>query len=40
MSICQWFALCDREATQSVPHPVLGDVPTCDRCASFANGGA
>lgn len=31
--VCEWFALCDRPATVLVPHPVLGQVPTCDRCA-------
>jgi hypothetical protein len=29
---CLWWALCDNEATQTRPHPVLGDVPICDRC--------
>lgn len=29
---CQWFALCDHPATDTEPHPVLGDVPICDRC--------
>lgn len=29
---CQWFALCDHEATGTLYHPVLGDVPICDRC--------
>jgi hypothetical protein len=31
--VCQWFALCDNEAVGTVGHPVLGDVPTCQRCA-------
>lgn len=31
---CRWFALCDREADGVVEHPVLGDVPTCKRCAN------
>lgn len=30
---CEWFALCENEATHHEPHPVLGDVPRCDRCA-------
>lgn len=30
--LCQWFALCDHEAEWLVPHPILGLVPTCDRC--------
>jgi hypothetical protein len=33
---CRWFALCNRPATTAVPHPVLGMVPCCDRCAAFA----
>jgi len=30
---CQWFAYCDERAEILVAHPVLGDVPTCTRCA-------
>jgi hypothetical protein len=33
---CEWFALCPRPATGTTPHPVLGDVPTCDKCHKFA----
>ena len=29
---CEWFALCDHEATGTMAHPILGDVPICDRC--------
>jgi hypothetical protein len=29
---CEWFALCDNRATGTMPHPVLGEVPICDRC--------
>ena len=35
---CAWFALCDRAATGTTPHPILGDVPTCDHCHRFATG--
>lgn len=33
---CQWFLMCDRPAVTTVKHPVLGDVPCCQRCADFA----
>jgi hypothetical protein len=33
MTVCEWFALCDNPAVGTLPHPVLGDVPVCDRCA-------
>lgn len=29
---CAWYALCDRPAVGTVSHPVLGDVPCCQRC--------
>lgn len=32
-TICQWWALCTREATKTMPHPFLGAVPICDQCA-------
>ncbi len=31
---CQWFALCDNQATGTLAHPILGEVPICDRCAA------
>lgn len=33
---CQWFARCPHPASTTVAHPVLGDVPTCARCATLA----
>lgn len=30
--VCRWFALCDHQATSTMPHPILGAVPICDRC--------
>lgn len=30
---CKWFALCENAATLTIPHPILGDVPACQRCA-------
>lgn len=31
---CAWWALCENEATTTEPHPILGDVPICARCAA------
>jgi len=31
---CRWFALCTNPATTLEPHPILGTVPICDRCAA------
>jgi hypothetical protein len=30
---CKWFLRCDNPATETKPHPILGDVPICRRCA-------
>lgn len=30
---CEYFALCTNDADGTVTHPVLGQVPTCIRCA-------
>ena len=30
--LCQWFLKCANEATKFRSHPILGDVPICDRC--------
>jgi hypothetical protein len=30
---CEYFALCVNEADGTVTHPILGQVPTCRRCA-------
>lgn len=30
---CEWFARCGNEAWSLEPHPILGDVPICQRCA-------
>lgn len=31
---CAWFALCENPATTTEPHPILGPVPICQRCAA------
>jgi len=31
-TLCQWWALCDREAVGTRQHPILGAVPICLRC--------
>jgi hypothetical protein len=33
---CQWFLRCKNQATTTVAHPILGDVPACARCAKLA----
>ena len=33
--LCQWFLKCFEPAVEMVPHPVLGQVPCCARCAAF-----
>ena len=30
--LCEWFLLCDRDATDFRSHPILGDVPICAEC--------
>jgi hypothetical protein len=32
--VCQWYALCTNRAEGVLPHKILGDVPTCSRCAA------
>lgn len=29
---CHWFAGCRNQATSMMAHPILGQVPICDRC--------
>jgi hypothetical protein len=31
---CLWFHGCTNPATHLEPHPILGGVPICDRCAA------
>jgi hypothetical protein len=30
--VCGWFLRCTTQATKFRAHPVLGEVPICDRC--------
>jgi hypothetical protein len=32
---CEWFARCDNAATHLEPHPILDQVPACDRCPTI-----
>jgi hypothetical protein len=29
---CEWYALCSNIADGRVKHPIIGFVPTCERC--------
>lgn len=31
--LCAWYARCTRPAVGATPHPILGPVPVCQRCA-------
>ena len=33
--MCEWFLRCTNEATHLEPHPILGEVPACDRCVKI-----
>lgn len=34
---CQWFARCENLATHTQSHPILGEVPICDRCQGIVD---
>lgn len=35
--MCHWFAACPNQAVQTLRHPVLGEVPICQRCLDWYN---
>lgn len=36
LGVCEWFAMCERDATHMEKHPAFpGGVPACDECASI-----
>jgi hypothetical protein len=34
---CRWFLKCTNDATTTRPHPILGNVPCCERCNRLAD---
>jgi hypothetical protein len=32
-AVCRQFLMCENTAVTALPHPILGDVPACQRCA-------
>lgn len=30
--VCMWVLMCENDATHTQSHPILGEVPICDRC--------
>lgn len=36
-NVCEWYALCTNPAVGTVTHPILGEVPCCERCAKKHN---
>jgi len=34
---CQYFQGCRNLHTTTVQHPILGEVPACDKCAAFCD---
>lgn len=34
--LCAWFGGCGRGAVGVVDHPMLGEVPVCQRCGDFS----
>ncbi len=38
IQLCEFFLQCVRPAAMRYDHPILGKVPCCDRCYTFASG--
>lgn len=36
--VCEWFAMCANPAVGTVAHPIMGEVPTCQRCTRWSGG--
>jgi hypothetical protein len=32
---CCWWLMCENNTSKTIEHPVLGDVPICDRCLTI-----
>lgn len=30
--VCEWYLMCENEASTLEVHPILGDVAICERC--------
>jgi len=33
-TLCEYYALCTNVTDRGTQHPILGVVPTCERCAA------
>ena len=37
LGMCQWFLGCRNQAVGTKSHPILGEVPICERCLKKAS---
>lgn len=35
--LCNWLAGCERDATDTIYHPILKDVPACASCKALVD---